>query len=97
MTAKILSLAMTLCLITGMTTACATSPASPMPDAQAGASTPGVKAPAPSEFSQGPSTPGGMEKGKATAPSEFSQGPGSGGGVDKGRAPATSEFSQGPK
>jgi hypothetical protein len=97
MTPKILSLAIILCLIAGMTTACATAPASPMPDAQAAASTPGVKAPAPSEFSLGPSTPGGLEKGKAPAPSEFSQGPASGGGVDKGRAPATSEFSLGPK
>jgi hypothetical protein len=97
MTPKILSLAMTLCLIAGTTAACATAPASPMPDAQATASTPGVEAPATSEFSQGPSTPGGMGKGNAPATSEFSQGPASGGGVDKGRAPATSEFSLGPK
>lgn len=56
-----------------------------------------VQMPAGSEFSNGPSTPGGAEKASLPSGSEFSSGPASGGGAKKGALPSGSEFSNGPK
>lgn len=98
-----LSLATMLSVVGALTAACATMPGSTMstsmssgtmsvPDADVS-----VKMPAGSEFSNGPTTPGGLVKSGVPSAGEFSNGPSSGGGAKKGSMPSSGEFSNGPK
>jgi hypothetical protein len=97
MTRHTTSLATMLCLIGGLTAACSTMPMSLSRPGGASEATVGVQMPATSEFSNGPTTAGGLAVDRMPDGSEFSSGPSSGGGAAKSRMPDGSEFSNGPK